>query len=197
MIFDYPDSREERVHGPAGYRAYEPYRPWLRDEFKFRCVYCLKRETWGQATLEFELDHFEPQSLVPQRSADYFNLVYACRRCNLAKLDQVVRCPLELLTNEMATVLPDGILVSSNLETLRLVHQLDLNSPRLQRWRVMWMRIVDLAYENEPSLARELTRFPPDLPNLRRLRPPKNSRPDGLNESWFARSQRGELPDSY
>ncbi len=65
MIFDYPESRAKRIHGPSGYSSYESFRPWLRDEFTFRCVYCLKRETWGQVTGEFELEHFEPQSLAP------------------------------------------------------------------------------------------------------------------------------------
>ncbi len=66
MIFDYPEPRGQRRHGPANYAAYESYRPWLRDEFDFRCVYCLKRETWGQVSFEFELDHFAAQSLNPQ-----------------------------------------------------------------------------------------------------------------------------------
>ena len=91
MIFDYPESR------PAGYKSYERYRPWLRDEFTFRCAYCLKRETWGQVTGEFELDHFRPQSLDPHLRLDYFNLVYACRRCNLVKLDQRVDDPIGLI----------------------------------------------------------------------------------------------------
>jgi 5-methylcytosine-specific restriction endonuclease McrA len=90
MIFDYPVPRKERRHGPAGYRVVERYRPWLRDEFDFRCVYCLKQEAWGQVTGEFEIDHFEPQSVNPQRRLDYLNLVYACRRCNGVKLDQTV-----------------------------------------------------------------------------------------------------------
>ena len=77
MIFDYPVQRNERRHGPSGYTSYERYRPWLRDEFDFRCVYCLKREAWGQVTGEFELDHFEPQSVNPARRLDYENLVYA------------------------------------------------------------------------------------------------------------------------
>ena len=68
MIFEYPEPRSERVHGPEGYASYESFRPWLRDEFTFPCVYCLKRETWGQVTGEFELDHFEPQSIAPDRT---------------------------------------------------------------------------------------------------------------------------------
>ena len=85
LIFDYPEPQERGSHGPAEYSAYESYRPWLRDEFDFRCAYCLKRETWGQVTSEFELDHFEPQSLESPLRLDYLNLVYACRRCNAVK----------------------------------------------------------------------------------------------------------------
>ncbi len=197
MIFDYPESRPERVHGPMGYASYESFRPWLRDEFTFRCFYCLKRETWGQVTGEFELDHFKPQSLAPQLTLDYFNLVYACRRCNSVKLDQRVDDPFALLSSDAAIVLPDGAVASDQIEIQRLIQQLDLNSPTLRKWRVMWMRIVDLAKEREPSLYRQLTGFPEDLPNLGRLRPPGNSRPGGIEISWYAKRQREQLPESY
>ena len=43
MAFTYPRSRHIRRHGPHGYRDYRSYKPWLRDEFAFRCVYCLWR----------------------------------------------------------------------------------------------------------------------------------------------------------
>ena len=197
MIFDYPESERERVHGPAGYVSYESFRPWLRDEFTFRCVYCLKRESWGQVTGEFELDHFEPQSLAPLRTLDYLNLVYACRRCNSVKLDQQVADPLTLLSSDAVAMLPDGVLVGHRNESKRLISQLDLNSPKLEKWRVMWMRIIDLARKRDSALYRQLTGFPDDLPNLERLRPPNNIRPDGIEISWYAKRQRGQLPDSY
>lgn len=197
MIFDYPESRTERIHGPVGYASYESFRPWLRDEFTFRCAYCLKRETWGQVTGDFELDHFEPQSIAPHRALDYFNLVYACRRCNSAKLDQSVGDPLGLLSSDAAVVLPDGAIVGMRRDTERLIKQLDLDSPKLRKWRVMWMRIVDLAKERDAALHRQLTGFPDDLPNLGRLRPPSNVRPDGIGISWYAKRRRGQLPESY
>jgi hypothetical protein len=197
VIFDYPESRSGRVHGPAGYVSYESFRPWLRDEFTFRCVYCLKRETWGQVTGEFELDHFQPQSLAPNLSLDYFNLVYACRRCNSVKLDQSVDDPLVDLSSESVVVLPDGVIASDQPQTKRLIQQLDLNSPKLKKWRVMWMRIVDLAKERDANLYEQLAGFPEDLPNLGRLRPPSNSRPDGIEVSWYAKRQRGQLPKIY
>ena len=197
MIFDYPDQRKERRHGPAGYASCERYRAWLRDEFDFRCVYCLKRETWGQVTGEFDLDHFEPQSLNPRRELDYLNLVYACRRCNSVKHDQTVGDPLDLLHSRNVATRPDGSLYAADLETRRLIRQLDLNSPRLRSWRSMWMRIATLAEERDADLYRQLVGFPDDLPDLSKLKPPRNHREEGLEECWFARRHRGELLNEY
>lgn len=197
MIFDYPDPRKQRRHGPSGYASYGSYRPWLRDEFDFRCVYCLKRETWGQVTGEFDLDHFEPQSLNPRRRLDYLNLVYACRRCNSVKRDQTVGDPFNLLRSENVGALPDGSLHATDTETRRLLRQLDLNSPRLKKWRRLWMRIVTLAEEHEADLYYQLVGFPKDLPDLGKLKPPSNDRRDSLQECSFARRQRGELPSVY
>lgn len=115
MIFDYPKFRSERRHGPSGYAAYESYRPWLRDEFDFRCVYCLKRETWGQVTGEFELDHFSPQSISPHLRVDYVNLVYACQRCNSIKGRKTVADPFTLLCSEKISIRLDGSLYSDEI----------------------------------------------------------------------------------
>jgi len=197
LIFDYPEPQEQRRHGPAGYAAYESYRPWLRDEFDFRCVYCLKREVWGQVTCEFELDHFEPQSLNPQLRLDYFNLVYACRRCNAVKRKQTVSDPFLLMRAPHVTAMLDGSLRPHDSDTQRLIRQLDLNSPQLKAWRVMWMRIVALTKDHDSRLYSQLVGFPKVLPNLSERRPPQNAREEGLEHSWFARRLRGFLPDAY
>lgn len=197
MIFDYPEPRDCRRHGPDGYASCESYRRWLRDEFDFRCAYCLKRETWGQITSEFELDHFRPQSANPRLRLDYENLVYACRRCNAVKGEQSTRDPFLLLQATRATSHPDGSLRSLDCETLRLIEQLDLNSPRLKEWRVMWRRIVALAKEHDPRLHSQLVAFPKDLPDLKKLKPPHNTRKQGLDQCWFALRERGELPAAY
>ena len=39
--FAYPTTPHTRRHGPRGYKNYKEYKPFLRDEFAFRCVYCL------------------------------------------------------------------------------------------------------------------------------------------------------------
>jgi hypothetical protein len=80
---------------------------------------------------------------------------------------------------------------------LRLVRQLDLNSPRLMQWRVMWLRIVSLAEQRDADLHQQLVGFPRDLPDLSRLRPPQNHRPKGVEQCCFARRRRGELPSAY
>ena len=197
-MFDYPDPRGNRRHGPGGYSRYESYRPWLRDEFTFRCVYCLKREQWGQVTGEFDIDHFHPQSCRPDLVADYPNLVYSCRRCNSVKGTQEVSDPFPVMAGTRVATMPDGIVRGSDDAANRLILQLDLNSPRLVQWRVLWMRVIDLARERDQGLLQRLLGFPEDLPDLRRLRPPAgNSRPTGIEESWAALAGQGKLPDHY
>lgn len=112
------------------------------------------------------------------------------------KLNQSIANPLELLAAPSVTVYPDGELAASHSEPRRLIRQLDLNSPALIRWRVIWLRIVDLTRDRDPSLYRQLIGFP-DLPDLTRLRPPTNNRHEGIEASWHARKLRGELPAGY
>src|SRR6516165_3488169 len=84
--FAYPVSAHGRRHAPAGYLDYQNYKPWLRDEFTFRCVYCLEREVWNpDRHASFSADHVVPQKDAPLRVCDYTNLVYSCTRCNSYK----------------------------------------------------------------------------------------------------------------
>jgi hypothetical protein len=76
--FIYPPGPHVRRHGPAGYADHTGYQPWLRDEFSFRCVYCLLREQWGRVGGVFDIDHFLPVSNRPDLAAEYDNLLYAC-----------------------------------------------------------------------------------------------------------------------
>ena len=184
MIFDYPDSRNERRHGPRGYSKYDGYRPWLRDEFTFRCAYCLKREQWGHVTAEFDLDHFQPQQLRSDLALDYANLVYACRRCNSVKSDLTVDDPFTVMRGTRILTKADGTVHGLDAAATRLILTLDLNSPKLVNWRIMWMRIAELAAERDRMLLQQVAGFPVDLPRLDRLRPPAgNAHPEGIQES--------------
>src|SRR5256886_670294 len=73
--FHYPPTPHVHRHGPRGYADYASYRPWLRDEFCFRCVYCLLREQWGRVRALYAIDHFLPVALHPAKVTDYDNLL--------------------------------------------------------------------------------------------------------------------------
>lgn len=62
---------------------YSKYKDILREDFGYICGYCGKSEKVTKNT--FEIDHFVPQSLAPEREADYENLVYSCFTCNRKK----------------------------------------------------------------------------------------------------------------
>jgi hypothetical protein len=79
--FAYPSTKHQRRHGPAGYDPYRGYKPWLRDEFTFRCVYCLEREMWyPNRAASFSVEHIAPKSEDPSLICVYTNLAYACTR---------------------------------------------------------------------------------------------------------------------
>lgn len=56
----------------------------VREDFEHCCAYCLRHEDWAEPET-FELDHFYPQSLFPAKRYDFYNLYYACHRCNFFK----------------------------------------------------------------------------------------------------------------
>lgn len=197
--FDYPTSPHCRRHGPEGYADYRSYHPWLRDEFTFRCVYCLKREQWGLRRGTFDLDHFEPACVDPEKREDYDNLVYSCHACNLDKSNQRCPDPECVLTAEQVIVHDDGAIEGLTEEANRLIQMLDLDDEDYRDWREMTIRILKLARERDPGLYLQLMGFPDDLPDLsrRRRRPPNNTRPEGIEESSFAKREREELPETY
>jgi len=195
--FTYRAATAKRRHGPAGYADYESYRPWLRDEFGFRCVYCLLRERWGRCTGEFDLDHFIPQAADASRSRDYDNLLYSCHSCNAKKGSLPLSDVERTLTNASVRVGLDGRLIGLTLAAERLIEIMTLNSLRWVQWRLSWMRIIELAAEHDPELYHQLMGFPDDLPDLSVLKPPSNSRPEGIDGSYNALRQRGELPETY
>jgi hypothetical protein len=196
--FEYPAAPHQRRHGPRGYREYSRFRPWLRDEFSYRCVYCLLREQWGRVRGTFTIDHFVAVALDPDLETDYDNLLYACSTCNLAKGAQILPDPLAVLTSAVVRVESDGTIhAPPNSEAARLIELLGLDSRESTEFRKLWIDIVALA-QAKPELYQQLMGYATDLPNLRKCRPPEgNSRPAGVEQSAFARKQRGQLPSSY
>ncbi len=201
--FQYPAIAHVRRHGPAGYAGYESCRPWLRDEFAFRCVYCLWRETWGKTRGAFHIDHRTAVSVEPDRVTEYDNLIYACASCNLAKLAVAIPDPLSAMVADAISVEADveidavGTITTRSSEAERIVELLDLNSDEEIETRAQFIQLIALLAESRPETYRKWMGFPTDLPDLSRYGPPNNTRPDGVTQSHFARKQRGELPETY
>jgi hypothetical protein len=196
--FRYPSSPHQRRHGPSGYADHASYRPWLRDEFTYRCVYCLLREQWGRVQGLYAIDHFLPVVHHPDKATDYDNLLYTCATCNSAKGARTVPDPTAVLTYPAVHVERDGTIHTSNTEAARLIELLGLDSPISVEFRRLWIGIIALAAQHDPQLHRRLLAYPDDLPDLARLEPPDgNSRPAGIVSSAFAQRQAGTLPEMY
>ncbi len=175
---------------------YGRYRPWLRDEFCFRCVYCLRREKWTPVRGEFHLDHFAPQSINPNSALEYDNLVYSCCSCNIGKGDEIIPDPTSALVSTTVVVDEDGRINGMTQEAKRLIAILDLNHADYREFRSLFVGIVAMA-RSQPAVYGRFMGFPDDLPNLRQLRPKKNTRPQGISESFAEQAKRGDLPMTY
>jgi hypothetical protein len=205
MPFQYSAAPHTRKHGPRGYESYKTYKDWLRDEFTFRCVYCLERERWypsGQAA--FAVDHSKPQGKVEYAHlvCVYENLLYACNRCNSAKSDELVLNPCSAALAQHLVVREDGTIVGLSSEGKDLIDILGLDLVDPTRTRLYYIRLASL-YRRSPddpeirSLYFSMFGFPDELPDLGTLRPPENSKPDGVENSCRRQRERGTLPQAY
>jgi hypothetical protein len=166
----------------------------LRDEFSFRCVYCLKRETWETPIGGFDIDHVIPQSTDERQTMLYRNLVYSCHGCNLRRGNHPISDPEVHLTSLSAYVGLDGFMTALTHEARDIIDRLLLNSPAMVEYRRQWNRIVRLAIEHDEKLLFRVMGYPSELPDLESLQPPSNERPEGIDQSVHARRQRGDLP---
>ena len=196
--YRYPSRRHRRKHGPRGYRNAIEFRPWLRDEFLFRCIYCLEREQWVNRIGHFHGDHFLPVADHPDLALEYDNLLYVCQACNFRKGKQDVPDPLRVLLSSAVTVRRDGSIQGRTKEARRLIEALRLDSPSYRRRRRLMIEILSMAARFNRALYRELMGFPEDLPNLEDHEPPGgNTRPAGVKNCCFALRQQGKLPETY
>ena len=75
------------VPAPSVIGDYQAYREYVRTDFCHRCAYCLMAELFAAGKENFELDHFRPKSVFPDKAKDFYNLYYACHPCNMSKHD--------------------------------------------------------------------------------------------------------------
>ena len=204
--FVYPPEEHRRRHCPAGYRNYKAFKPWLRDDFTFRCVYCLFREAWyPDWQSSFSVDHIVPQVSAPDRVCDYENMVYACTACNSAKQDVEVLDPTASSLREHLRVRDDGSIDALTVEGQDLIDQLGLDRESVARVRRYYLDLIALKREH-PENPRIHSLFvqrlgfphPNDLPDLTVLRPPGgNSRKGSESTCFRRRSLEGSLGTYY
>lgn len=72
------------------YKSYSTYKNALRKDFKGRCAYCNLLES--SITTPFEVDHYIPRDVFkdswPELDTLYENLIFSCKKCNIAKSNQ-------------------------------------------------------------------------------------------------------------
>ena len=195
--FAYPMSPHSRRHGPGGYEVYNSYRPWLRDEFSFRCVFCLTREQWGLTKGLWDIDHFVSQRSDPTRTHDYDNLLYVCATCNSMKSHHEVPDPTVVSYGDALRVNRDGTITALNKNGEKLISILRLDNADYTRYRGLLIEMLDILATKKREAYVSWMKYPDDLPNLESLRPPTNTRPDGINDCFFERKARGELSEVY
>lgn len=198
--FAYPTHPHVRRHGPQGYSRHGDYRNWLRDEFAFRCVYCLRRETWATLPRDFEVEHIIPKSKRPDLALDYDNLCYACGECNGTKAAKLLPSPDKVAYGQCLFVDNEGVIHAraGSREGIKLIKGLDLNEHAYVRMRRVILAAISATQPGTPVMNWCLG-YPDDLPDLSQERRPKaNKRPDGIQESCFVRRhKRRDLPDYY
>jgi hypothetical protein len=195
--FTYPIRPHVRKHGPSGYKNYESYRDWLRDEFSFRCVFCLNREQWGVGLGVWDIDHLMPRSLFPLGECLYENLLYACRQCNLNKNDHLAPDPCQIAFGDCLVVHDDGAINALNEAGELLIKNLRLNNQDYTRFRQLIIQAIRSFFLHDRDTYMQWMRYPQNLPDLSRLKPPSNAKPEGVNDSFHACRLRGELSETY
>lgn len=196
--FAYPSKPHLRRHGPSGYVDYKSFKPWLRDEFTFRCAYCLVRERWCHSgAAAFGVDHLLPKSRRPDLICAYDNLLYVCNRCNSAKRLSEVLDPCSKALADHMQISRDGAVVAKTREGQHVIDTFNLNYATATEFRKRKMDILESCHESGRNrIVLDELAFPNDLPRLDVCRC-ENSRPDGVELSFFEQRIRGELPRTY
>jgi len=196
--FRYPVTSRDRRHAPAGYYSYPSYLPFLRDEFDYRCAYCLKRETWFPDVI-FSIDHLEKQSNATDKICDYDNLAYVCQRCNGWRLAENVNDPIKHPLGEHLQVdAESGMISALTDEGTILIRGLQLDRPEKNQMRANEIKALQALAKHDKAEWKRFMSYPEELPNLAKLKPPTNPKAEkGIANSASARREAGTLEEPY
>jgi hypothetical protein len=198
--FTYASHAHIRKHGPVGYPRHTMYRNWLRDEFVFTCVYCLRRENWATLRRDWEIDHQIAKSIDRKSALDYDNLVYACSTCNRTKATQFAPDPCKVAYGSCVQVDSNGEIhpIEGSRHGLDLIEAVGLDAEDYNEMRrAVFELLADLPVTSQSY--ERFFGFPKELPDLSKepLPPGGNKRPAGIEESCFEKSRRGQLPKHF
>ncbi|MGO8699345.1 MAG: hypothetical protein ACLQVY_16685 [Limisphaerales bacterium] len=199
-VFIYPEDPHQRKHGPTGYTDYESYRDWLRDEFSYRCVFSLLRETWPQT--RFHIDHLIPQKERHDLVCEYDNLILLEARLNLVKGKRRLPDPCKVGLGKHLLVCTAGertgcIEARNGSEIgIWIIRVLRLDSEDATQVRREWIAILWSVAQTDEELFRKFIGYPKSLPDLQALRA-ENKRETGLRQSAKHLLDNGKLPDWY
>jgi len=151
--FLYPKSQHRRRLAPGPFSRHQPYKPFLRDEFRQRCVYCRRPDSvHPHDHKSFVVEHYRPKSLFPQSSCDYGNLFYACKSCNDFKRDYWPRSESEpVLPNPCDHVMlnhlrfDDGQVRAQSHHGEFTVELLQLDQEAVVQWRRLHVAQINQA----------------------------------------------------
>ena len=174
-------------------------RDWLRDEFEFRCVFCLSREAWGTFVGVWDIDHLLPRVIRPDLALEYDNLLYACHGCNLCKRAHIFPDPSQQAYGQHLRVDHDGKIHGKTPEGRRMIRLLKLDRSTARRYRWLKIREERSLAQTDPEAHRVFMGYPDELPDIEALdkEVPRNNRSAGVAESCLARRKRGVLPETY
>jgi hypothetical protein len=116
---------------------------------------------------------------------------------NSVKSDHPLPDPTSLDLSKCLQVRSDGSLIALNDDGRMITEILRLDSDERREFRRLIISTIRPLACHDPATMTMWMRYPVKLPDLSKLRPPTNSKPEGIKNSAYARRERGELPQTY
>ncbi len=152
---------------PRRYRDYTKYRSLLRNDFRYRCAYCLMHEFYLGGEAGLCVEHHRPvkgRYARPDLIAEYTNLYWCCRECNENKSDTwpplddyqagvrfLDPCQIEDDHDLHWRILPDG-----GLEPLTLTGEYTIDVLKLWRASLRYHRAKQYRLQEEADTLERL-----------------------------------------